>query len=93
MLALDVVDVLRSRMSGAAGAAVGGGGEGAVKPPKVLIESVRTRESAAFTSIDFMRRVRWAPVPAELGVDGNEEELPMGVAFTATDRDRACEAS
>lgn len=70
MLALDVVEVVRLRMSGAAGAALGG--EGALKPPKVLVDSVRTRASAAFTSVDFGRRVRGAPVPAELGVEGSE---------------------
>lgn len=83
MLALDVVDIVRVRMSGAAGTAVGG--EGALNPPKVLVDSVRTRASAAFTSVDLGRRGRGTPTPVELGVDGREVELPMGVALTATD--------
>ena len=88
MLALDVVDIVRVRMSGASGTAAGRGD--ALKPPKVLVDSVRTRASAAFTSVDLGRRGRGTPVPAELGVDGSEVELPIGIAFIATDWERAC---
>ena len=88
MLALDVVDVVRLRMSGETGIAAGG--EGVLKPPKVLVDSVRTRESAAFTSVDLGRRGRGTPMLVELGVDGSEVELSAKVALAIADFERAC---
>lgn len=82
VLALDVVDVVRERKADAAGTATDAD---LALPPNVPVESVRTRESAALTSVDLGSRARGTVILTELGGEGMGNELAVGGVPTAVD--------